>query len=255
MGDSFSILYPTGLVMDVGVQSPVNGQGNYGSVVVSQPIPGLGFQSQSFGTFALAQGQLSGHQGTIEAQIVTGVQGSARTILVLSTSDPATTNSNIAVALDSLNRPYAMVYSALGTQIALSQVQARPQDSNVPMTIRLVWNTLSPVLGGDYIALEINNTLFLTWATGLTAAWTPIVPSVAIVGDAISGLSLSGFNGTLKKVQVSNTPVLSTQASTTSLVLGRSQATIVGTGSVTATAKAVHKATAVLVGQATVSTR
>ena len=81
-------------------------------VTVAQLLPGLAYEARGRGVFDLTTAvrfprgpRLSGQRGTIDLHIVVGADGTARTVCYL-TDNPAEPTVNLAVRVDSQNRPY-----------------------------------------------------------------------------------------------------------------------------------------------------
>lgn len=199
MQDGFSILSPAGYIMDVSVVLPQNGPGTYGGVIVSQALPCGSVQIRGKGEHSLYGPQgypLSGRQGTMWINCITGAAGANQAVVFLAMSP----TRMLGVALDTNNRPYALITDIYGFQVGKSGVFGPSIPANTPLMIQFAWDSEHTVYAGDSAGFQFNNQVAVWWPDVIT--WTPFVPSVVYVGTSLGGLALSDFTGVVDKVQI-----------------------------------------------------
>jgi hypothetical protein len=199
MQEAASILSPAGFIMDVSVVAPTNGVGTYGPTFVAPLLPGAAFHTRGTGVFPLASLGLSGRQGTIQVGITPGATGSARAIVFLALSPTVM----LGIALDSTNRPYAILKNAAGTTVGQSTAEPGTIAAGTPLALTLAWNSQGVVANGINAALLINSNV-VSWGTVPNAVWTPFVPTAVYVGTTLGALGLSDALGTIGTVQISD---------------------------------------------------
>lgn len=232
MQDTFSILSPAGYVMDVGAVAPANGTGTYGGVFVSKLLSGADVQVRGVGEHAL-NGRLSGRHGTMVINCTTGAVGSARGVAFIA----LTPTLILGVALDSSNRPYALLVDAFGTTIGQSEAIAAIS-AGTPLTIQLAWDAVNVVRDGVHAGFQYNEQV-AAWTTA-PGVWTPFVPTSLYVGTAFSGHALADFNGVINKVQVGDTVVFSPVVGAAVAEDLNGSAQFAGTSTFTASADVTH---------------
>jgi len=200
MQDGFSILSPAGYVMDVVIGAPVNGVGTYSGVVVSQLLPGGLVQVRGKGNHFL-QGRLSGRQGTIQINCITGTGGAAQAIAFIAASSTLL----LGVALDASNRPYALIVNNLGVAIAESEVFGPTLASGVPLTIQFAWDSNNVVHNGQHASFQFNDQI-ASWLA-VVPTWDYFVPTSLYVGTSFGGAGLIPFTGVVGKVQVGDSVI------------------------------------------------
>ncbi len=243
--DSFTILSPAGYVMDIGFVAPLNGTGTFGPVIVTQPILGS-IPFRGVGEHPLAAGEFSGRQGTMEVSFTAGAAGSARALAFLAASPSLL----LGIAIDSSNRPYAVLINNAGAVVGLSLANDVLL-AGTPAVAFLEWNSAGALASGRRGAFEVNESID-DWATNPVANWTPFAPSSLQIGMANTSLALLDFNGTIGKVQISNQiSFLSIPGALTHDSHGN--AALAGSSSMGATATVVLDATSTMAGASAVS--
>jgi hypothetical protein len=199
MQDSFSILSPAGYVMDVGIVPSVNGTGTYGSVFVSKLLPGGLVQARGRGEYPL-DGRLSGRQGTMQINCITGTAGASQAVAFIAVSPTLL----LGVAVDATNRPYALLVDILGNLVGQSEAMGPALLAGTPLTIELAWDSQNVVRQGDHTAFQFNDQI-ADWGATNVPVWIPFVPTKLYVGTSLGGYGLSSFTGIIGKVQIGDT--------------------------------------------------
>jgi len=205
-----TIITSVPLLMDVGVSPPTadglnmhTGRGTYGPVVVSEPLPGGVIQTSGRGEQILPPGVLTGRSGALRVTYKAGATGSTRAIAFL-----ADGNSRlVGIAVDSNNRPYAVIRDIAGNVVAGSAPLGLVVPEGEVWTFTVTWDSQNLVVGsgGFYAAVKYNQEILpgSGWTTPATSTWTAFVPTSLLLGYA-------GFapdaNGTILKVQASDVP-------------------------------------------------
>jgi hypothetical protein len=199
MQDSFSILSPAGYVMDVGIVPSVNGTGTYGSVFVSKLLPGGLVQARGRGEYSL-EGRLSGRQGTMQINCITGTDGASQAVAFIAVSPTLL----LGVAVDATNRPYALLVDILGNLVGQSEAMGPALPAGTPLTIELAWDSQNVVRQGDHAAFQFNDQI-ADWGATNVPVWIPFVPTKLYVGTSLGGYGLLSFTGIIGKVQIGDT--------------------------------------------------
>lgn len=248
MQDSFSIISPAGFVMNIGFgsQPPTNGTGTYGPVTVTQPLPGGSLLANGVGVQTITPGTISGAQGTMSAAFTTGVSGTAQGVVFIAVSPTVL----LGIALDALNRPYAILTDVLGNIVGESLVSGSVVAAGTPMNVQLEWNSASAVSPPLFAEFEAG-ALIEDWATRPVSVWTPFKPTLLYVGTALGGQGLGDFVGKMGLVQVSNRATFTVLPS--SQVADEDAVTMAGSASMTATAHAQWSISTSMIGDSSVS--
>lgn len=202
MAENFSILMPTGLVMDVGVIAPVNGTGNYGASIVSPVMPGI----RVYGTGEFPVTRLSGLRGTMRVSLVTGTAGgTGQAVAAISVTG---TSLFLGLMLNTSNKPVVIIRDQYGAAIAESEpLVGSAIAAGTPIEVVFSWDSTGVVDQGLRAgALITMNTLSGVpgWTIAPTTAWATFVPNVLYVGLPPTGFSLVPFTGSIEVVQVSD---------------------------------------------------
>jgi hypothetical protein len=246
MLDGFSILSPAGYVMDVSVVSPVNGTGTFGPQFVSQILPGGGIHTRGFGEIPVTG--ISGRQGTIRANFITGAAGTNQALAFIAVS----TTVLLGIALDTLNRPYVILKNLSGTTIGQSNVVGGPVAAGVPLLVQFAWNSQGIVYAGLHAGVEMEGEV-ADWITSPNASWAFFVPTKLYVGTTLGGLGLGSFTGVIGNIQVSDQVIFSPLTSDVIEATTGITASMAGASTMTATARVVYKGAATLAGSAAVA--
>jgi hypothetical protein len=245
MQESAFILSPAGYIMYVGVTAPSNGTGTFGQQFVSPILAGGAFHTSGTGQFPLT-GQFSGRQGSIKVTLTTGTAGTAQAVVFLALSSTVM----LGVALDSSNRPYAILKDQYGTTVGLTKVVAGAVPSNTPLELTFSWNSKGVVFGSRYSSLTVGGVV-TDWVTSPVSTWEYFVPTQLYVGTTLGGLGLADFVGKIGVVQVSDQVTSPVSGSETAETIALSSA-FAGAAAVTANAKVVYAATGTMAGTAAV---
>ena len=244
--DSPFILNPSGLVSYPSWPT----SGNFGNVSphkVSTPVPGQALAVFGSGTFDVTA-VVSGRQGSIRVSYVTGAAGSSRALAFLAQSSTVL----LGVALDSSNRPYAILKDAYGTTVGQSSTSGDPAvASGVPGEVTLSWNSKGVVFNGRYASF-VTGALAADWGTAPVAAWDQLIPASLLAGTSLGALSLSDFNGTLVCVSVGN-QVVPVPAGTDASEVLQATGSFAGAAAVSASVKAIRGVSTTMAGSAAVS--
>lgn len=243
--ESFSILSPAGYVMDVSVVAPVNGPGTYGSVFVSRPLPGGVVQVRGKGEHLL-EGQLSGQQGTLLINCTTGTAGASQAIAFIALSPTLL----LGVALDTSNRPYALLVDVLGTTVGQSVVLGPAIPAGIPLVLELVWDSKNVIWEGGHAAFQYNDQI-TAWSASVPT-WDSFEPTSLYVGTSLGGHGLSSFTGVIGKVQVGNSVVFTTVVGAVEAENLGDSADLAGTSILIAGAKVTYAETASCVGASSI---
>lgn len=209
MQESAFILSPAGYIVDVGVVAPVNGTGTFGQQYVAPILSGGAFHTRGIGQFDLT-GQFAGRQGAMRVALTTGAAGTSQAVAFIALSSTVM----LGLALDTSNRPYAILKDQYGTTVGLTKVVAGALPSGTPLELTLSWNSKGVVLGTRYGSLTVGSTV-TDWVTSPVAAWDYFVPTRLYVGTTLGGLGLGDFVGKIGIVQVGNQVVAPTAGSET----------------------------------------
>jgi hypothetical protein len=247
MQESASILFPTGYIMDVGLVAPVNGTGTMGQHFVAPVLPGGAFHTRGTGVFDLTNQSISGRSGALRVTLTTGASGSAQAVVFIVLSSTAM----LGIALDSSNRPYAILKDRYGTTVGQSKVIGSALGAGIPLTLNLSWNSQGVVFGGRFASMVIGNEV-ADWTTSPVSAWDWLTPQSLYVGTSLGGLGLSDFTGTIGIVQLGTQPVAPPAGSDVAESIVEF-AIIAGSASMGATAKVAYAASDTMAGSASFS--
>jgi len=201
MPDTFSILSPAGFIMEVDVVPPQNGPGTHGRNIVSTLLPGANVQVRGVGEHTLQTPRgfsLSGRVGTMQIDCSAGAQGVDQAVAFLRAG-----SLYLGVAVDAINRPYALIYDQFGNLAGKSAIFTPPpvpEGQNLEIT--LAWDVENVVYFGRHAGFQYNDWVAL-WYTNVPP-WTPFQPTSLMVGTTFGQLALADFAGTIDRVQVGN---------------------------------------------------
>jgi hypothetical protein len=251
MAENFSILMPTGLVMDVGVIAPVNGTGNYGPQIVSPVMPGIRVN----GTGQFPVDRLSGRRGTLRVSFVTGTAGgTGQAVAALSIVG---TTRFLGLMLDTSNRPIVLIRDQYGTAIAESEpLVGGALAAGVPIEVVFSWDSTGIVAEGLFAGVLIRYGTYDRvpgWTIAPSAPWATFTPNVLYVGMPPTGFPLVAFTGSIKVVQVSDEVDLVIPASAAVTEDLNGSASMVGSSTMLANATVVYAAAVTAAGNSTVT--
>lgn len=247
MQESASILSPAGFIIDVGVVAPVNGTGTMGQQYVAPLLPGGAFHTRGTGTFDLSDKMVSGRQGALSVTLTTGTAGSAQAVALLALSPTAM----LGIALDTSNRPYALLKDVFGTTVGQSKPLSTAIAAGVPLTITLSWNSQGVVFGGRFASFTVGGVV-TDWTISPVAAWSWLTPSLLHIGTSLGALGLSNFTGTIGIVQLGSQVVAPPAGSDTAETVAETS-TMAGSAAVSASIVRKTPVTSAMAGSAAVS--
>jgi len=246
MPDTASILSPTGAIFAPNwTLTGVNGT-NSSPGFVFPDLPGKAFGNGGQGEYMVSG--VSGRQGTLQINLTTGAAGSARAVAFLWVSATVL----LGVALDSSNRPYAILKNMYGATVGQSAVSPVAIGAGVPLEIILSWDSQGMVFAGRQAGMMINGSL-VDWSTSPTAPWSFLVPSKVLIGTSLAALGLNDFVvGVIGSVQIGNQVVFTPSANAPVAEGLAAGAALVGNSTVTPSARVTYAADATMSGSSSV---
>lgn len=173
-----------------------NNEGQYGPVTVVKPLGSVNVSG--IGDHTLAGLSIGGRRGALDVVFTTGTAaGSPQNVAALVDQIPTPT-AYLAILLDTLNRPYAVVTNASGTIVAQSTPSGAAIPAGITLDATLTWDSLAGT-----VSFMVGETSYAFSPTP-AGPWTSFPPSWLMVGDNFG--SNVAFTGTIGNAQVGNTP-------------------------------------------------
>jgi hypothetical protein len=132
----------------------------------------------------------------MQINCTTGAPGTAQAVAFIAVSP----SIMLGVAVDTTNRPYALIIDNLGFSVGRSGTFGPALPAGVPLTIQFAWDVENIVYADDRAGFQFNDQVAVWYPD--VATWAPFVPTTLYVGTSLGGLALSNFTGVVGKVQV-----------------------------------------------------
>lgn len=204
MPEAFAIS-PAGMISAPTYTTPTTAFSSMGSLVVAQIVPGLFLRTAGVGETPIASAAPL-TRGTMEVQYITGTAGSAQALALFEPVESGLTGYRFGMAVDSTNRPFVLMYDAIGNVVG----RTTPSGSAIPVGVRVVarlaWDSTQAIQGVRFASFRVNGQFVPSgeWTTNPTVTWAPMLGGVLEAGMAYTTQTLSDFAGTLLSIQAGN---------------------------------------------------